>query len=109
MAPASYQSVGTNAQAAFTLKLHRGEGMVLLGMNWKSGKPPNNFVGFGIEYQIPSATSFTPINTGRNDCRAPPYREPLPKRRTAMSSAALTMRLSKGRFCNRCASAGEMT
>ena len=26
--------------APFTLKIHRGEGMVLLAMNWKNGTPP---------------------------------------------------------------------
>ncbi|MET3140027.1 phosphatidylserine/phosphatidylglycerophosphate/cardiolipin synthase-like enzyme [Undibacterium sp. GrIS 1.2] len=62
MVTTSYQSVGTNAKAEFTLKLHRGEGMILLGMNWKSGKPPVNFVGFAIEYQPPSAKAFKPLN-----------------------------------------------
>jgi hypothetical protein len=53
--------LGTNADAAFTLKLHRGDGMTLLGMNWKSGPPPLNFVGFAIEYQAPGADHFTPL------------------------------------------------
>jgi hypothetical protein len=34
--------------------LHRGEGMALLGMDWKEGRPADNFVGFAIEYQEPS-------------------------------------------------------
>ena len=32
--------------------------MVLLGMNWKQGKPPDDFVGFAIEYQEPKSTRF---------------------------------------------------
>jgi hypothetical protein len=44
-----FQVSGQNATALFTLKLHRGEGMALLAMNWKKGKPPDNFVGFAIE------------------------------------------------------------
>lgn len=49
-----FQVVGTNASAQFTLKLHRGEGMLLLAMNWKQGTPPRNFVGFAIEYREPN-------------------------------------------------------
>jgi hypothetical protein len=47
-----------NAAALFTLKLHRGEGMVLLGMNWKRGQPPADFVGFAIEYHEPGGHRF---------------------------------------------------
>jgi hypothetical protein len=39
---------GGVAAAPFTLKIHRGEGMGLLAMNWKGGMPPDNFVGFSI-------------------------------------------------------------
>ena len=35
--------------------------MCLLAMNWKQGTPPNNFVGFGIEYQEPGGTQFYPL------------------------------------------------
>ncbi len=35
-----FQLTGTNAAAPFTLKLHRGDGMALIAMNWKEGKPP---------------------------------------------------------------------
>lgn len=56
-----YEVLGTNASAKFTLKLHRGDGMVLLGMNWKQGKPPANFVGFAIEYKTPKGNEFKPI------------------------------------------------
>ncbi len=44
---------GTSDAALFTLKLHRGEGMCLLAMNWKEGTPPEDFVGFAIEYKEP--------------------------------------------------------
>jgi hypothetical protein len=29
--------------------------MCLLAINWKQGTPPNNFVGFAIEYMEPSS------------------------------------------------------
>jgi phosphatidylserine/phosphatidylglycerophosphate/cardiolipin synthase-like enzyme len=48
-----FQVSGSNANAPFTLKVHRGEGMALLAMNWKNGNPPDEFVGFAIEYQEP--------------------------------------------------------
>ncbi len=51
-------SEGSNDKALFTLKLHRGEGMVLIAMNWKTGKPTNDFVGFSIEYKEPGGTNF---------------------------------------------------
>jgi hypothetical protein len=44
-----FQVIGTNSAALFTLKLHRGDGMFLLAVNWKKGEPPNDFVGFAIE------------------------------------------------------------
>jgi hypothetical protein len=50
--------MGGVAAAPFTLKIHRGEGMVLLAMNWKNGQPPANFVGFSIEYRRPQTTTF---------------------------------------------------
>jgi len=56
-----YQETGTNAAALFTLKVHRGDGMALLGMNWKVGKPPLNFVGFSIEYREPKGDKFFPL------------------------------------------------
>ena len=51
--PVAFQVTGTNAAAPFTLKVHRGEGMALLAMNWKQGTPPADFVGFAIEYREP--------------------------------------------------------
>ena len=53
-----FQVSGTNAAALFTLKIHRGEGMALLAMNWKNGEPPDDFVGFAIEYQEPGGERF---------------------------------------------------
>jgi phosphatidylserine/phosphatidylglycerophosphate/cardiolipin synthase-like enzyme len=53
-----FEASGGNAAALFTLKLHRGEGMTLLGMDWKEGQPADNFVGFSIEYQEPGANRF---------------------------------------------------
>ncbi len=55
---ADFEVLGTNAAALFTLKLHRGDGMCLLAMNWKAGKPPDNFVGFGIEYKEPGGAQY---------------------------------------------------
>jgi phosphatidylserine/phosphatidylglycerophosphate/cardiolipin synthase-like enzyme len=53
-----YQVSGTNKDALFTLKVHRGEGMALLAMNWRKGKPHNDFVGFSIEYKEPNGVKF---------------------------------------------------
>jgi len=48
-----FQVFGNVEDAAFTLKIHRGEGMALLAMNWRKGQPPPDFVGFAIEYREP--------------------------------------------------------
>ena len=53
-----FQVSGGNAAALFTLKLHRGDGMTLLAMNWKGGEPPKDFVGFAIEYKEPGGDRF---------------------------------------------------
>ena len=53
-----FQVVGQNAVALFMLKVHRGDGMALLAMNWKKGKPPRDFVGFAIEYKEPGGDKF---------------------------------------------------
>src|SRR6266516_3550887 len=53
-----FQVVGTNASAPFSLKLHRGDGMLLLAMDWRGGQPPDDFVGFAIEYQEPGGDRF---------------------------------------------------
>lgn len=56
-----FQVSGDNAAALFTLKLHRGDGMTLIAMNWKSGKPTKDFVGFAIEYKEPGGDRFFPL------------------------------------------------
>ena len=53
-----FQVSGQNGSALFTLKLHRGDGMTLVAMNWKKGKPPRDFVGFAIEYKEPDGIKF---------------------------------------------------
>ena len=53
-----FQVSGHNTEALFTLKLHRGEGMTLLAMNWRNGKPPLDFVGFAIEYKEPGGQKY---------------------------------------------------
>ena len=57
-----FQVSGKSATALFTLKLHRGDGMCLIAMNWKTGKPPDDFVGFAIESKPPGGDSFFPLN-----------------------------------------------
>lgn len=57
----AWQVSGNNAAALFTLTVHRGEGMALVAMNWKKGKPPDNFVGFAIEYKEPGGIQFYPL------------------------------------------------
>jgi phosphatidylserine/phosphatidylglycerophosphate/cardiolipin synthase-like enzyme len=54
----AFQVTGSNSAALFTLKLHRGDGMTLLAMNWKGAQPPNDFVGFAIEYREPKGDRF---------------------------------------------------
>ena len=56
-----FQVHGDVAEALFILKIHRGEGMALLAMDWKNGEPPNDFVGFSIEYREPGGTKFFPL------------------------------------------------
>ena len=57
-APPAFEVDGQNNAALFTLKVYRGEGMALLAMNWRTGKPTSDFVGFAIEYQEPKGTQF---------------------------------------------------
>lgn len=56
-----FQIRGQNAAALFTLRVHRGDGMALVAMNWKNGKPPLDFVGFAIEYKEPGGHKFFPL------------------------------------------------
>jgi phosphatidylserine/phosphatidylglycerophosphate/cardiolipin synthase-like enzyme len=53
-----FQVVGNNDAAPFTLKLHRGDGMALVAMNWKKKAPPPDFVGFAIEYKEPGGDKY---------------------------------------------------
>ena len=56
--PPPFEVMGTGSPL-FTLKVYRGEQMALLAMNWAAGqKPPDNFVGFAIEYMEPGGTQF---------------------------------------------------
>ena len=56
-----FEVTGTNDNALFTLKLYRGEGMLLLAMNWKAAEPPDDLVGFAIEYMEPGGDKYYPI------------------------------------------------
>jgi len=63
MATEDFQVTGKAAQAPFSLKIHRGEGMCLLAMNWRDGpRPPDDFVGFAIEYCEPGDTKFWAVS-----------------------------------------------
>ena len=54
-----FEVAGKNAAALFSLKVYRGDGMALLAMNWRgAAKPPNDFVGFAIEYKEPNGDKF---------------------------------------------------
>jgi len=61
MASTTFQVEGGNSSAPFTLKVHRGDGMALLAMNWRSGKPPRDFAGFSIEFREPGSDKFWPL------------------------------------------------
>jgi phosphatidylserine/phosphatidylglycerophosphate/cardiolipin synthase-like enzyme len=78
-----YQETGKNEKALFTLKVHRGDGMVLLGMNWKDGKPPADFVGFSVEYREPKGEKFFPL---RNRINFPGAKKDDPNVRYTLSS-----------------------
>jgi PLD-like domain len=62
MAASDFQVTGKNPKALFTLKLHRGDGMCLVAMNWKKGKPRTDFVGFAIESRPPGGNDFFALN-----------------------------------------------
>ena len=61
-APSGFQVEGSNDKAPFTLKLHRGDGMTLIAMNWKNGQRPQDFVGFAIEYHEPGGNQYYALN-----------------------------------------------
>ncbi|MBK1683685.1 phospholipase D-like domain-containing protein [Rhodoferax fermentans] len=64
--PDDLQIVAKSANALFSLKLHRGDGMVLLAMNWKSAQPPRDFVGFALEYKEPDGDRFWTVKNRIN-------------------------------------------
>jgi PLD-like domain len=57
---------GESADALFTLKVRRGERMALLAMNWKDGTPPDDFVGFAIEYKEPGGDRYWALRNRLN-------------------------------------------
>jgi hypothetical protein len=59
--PTEFEVKGESDAALFTLKARRGEGMVLLTMNWKDGRPSDDFVGFAVEFQPPGEDRFFPL------------------------------------------------
>ncbi len=61
MTSEEFQVSGENSAAPFTLKIHRGDGMALIAMNWKDEEPPQDFVGFAIEYKEPGCAEFFPL------------------------------------------------
>jgi hypothetical protein len=50
--------LGGNDAAPFRLKVHRGDGMCLLAMDWGGGPPPRDMVGFSIDFRPPGSTKF---------------------------------------------------
>lgn len=57
-----FQVLGKNKKARFSLKVHRGDGMALLAMDWLGGQPPDEFVGFTIEYIEPGSTKVKAVH-----------------------------------------------
>jgi phosphatidylserine/phosphatidylglycerophosphate/cardiolipin synthase-like enzyme len=60
MAP-DFEVMGKSKDAPVTLKVRRGEGMAMLTMDWKEDTPPDDFVGFAIEFQPPDEDHFIPL------------------------------------------------
>ncbi|KLU27788.1 phospholipase [Caballeronia mineralivorans PML1(12)] len=53
-----FKVYGEVAETPITLTLHRGESMCLLAMNWRVGQPPDDFVGFAIEFMEPNGNRY---------------------------------------------------
>ena len=53
--------VASNKTGGLTLKLYRGEDMVLLAFDIDDTLKKPDFVGFGIEYKIGSTGSWIPV------------------------------------------------
>ena len=75
-APPDFEVSGQNNSALFTLRIYRGEGMALLAMNWSNGKPPDNFVGFAIEYQEPGGSQFFAVRNRISFLKNNSWRKP---------------------------------
>jgi len=58
----AFEVEGENGDALFTLRVRRGEGMAMMTMDWKKGEPPENFVGFAIEFQPPDDDRFQALS-----------------------------------------------
>ena len=71
--------LGTNPNAAFTLKVHRGDGMALLGMDWRDPTPPADLVGFSVEYRPPNHTKFLALGNRITFATPPSNVGPNPK------------------------------
>lgn len=57
----AFEVIGRSSDAPFSLKVRRGEGMALISMNWRRGRPPRNFVGFAIECRPPGEKDYHPL------------------------------------------------
>jgi phosphatidylserine/phosphatidylglycerophosphate/cardiolipin synthase-like enzyme len=66
-----FQVLGQNPSAQFSLKIHRGDGMAMLAMDWKNGKPPVNFVGFAIQYTDPASNQMHTLQNRLNFADTP--------------------------------------
>jgi hypothetical protein len=84
MPTSGFAVTGGNDKALFTLKLHRGDGMLLIAMNWKKGRPERDFVGFAIEYKEPNGDKFYPVKN----------RIAFPGKDGGVNDASLSSRLS---------------
>src|SRR5262249_14010609 len=61
-APSGFQVDGTNNKALYTLNPNRVDGMTSIARNGKKAHPPQDFVGFAIEYQEPGGSQFFALN-----------------------------------------------
>jgi phosphatidylserine/phosphatidylglycerophosphate/cardiolipin synthase-like enzyme len=48
-------------KTGISIKLHRGEGKVLIGFNLDKSKATKDFVGFALEYREPKGTNWIPV------------------------------------------------
>lgn len=57
-----FEVKGKSKKALFTLKVRRGEGMAMLTMDWKEGRPSDDFVGFAIESKSPGGKDLSALS-----------------------------------------------